>query len=84
MNGVIGMAELLRDTPLNHNQSHYLDVIHRSGETLLAIINDILDYSKIEAGKMDLEVASFNLEDLIDDCTTIWRHSQQTCYRTGG
>ncbi|TQV69618.1 response regulator [Exilibacterium tricleocarpae] len=72
MNGVIGMVELLRDTPLNETQQHYLDVIHRSGETLLDIINDILDYSKIEAGKMELEQASFNLEDLIEDCTQLF------------
>jgi len=72
MNGVIGMVELLRDTHLNESQQHYLDVIHRSGETLLDIINDILDYSKIEAGKMDLESATFNLEDLIEDCTQLF------------
>ena len=72
MNGVIGMVELLRDTPLNDNQQHYLDVIHRSGETLLDIINDILDYSKIEAGKMTLEAVEFNLEDLIEDCTQLF------------
>ena len=72
MNGVIGMVELLRDTDLNESQQHYLNVIHRSGETLLDIINDILDYSKIEAGKMDLESATFNLEDLIEDCTQLF------------
>lgn len=72
MNGVIGMVELLRDTPLSGNQQHYLDVIHRSGETLLDIINDILDYSKIEAGKMQLESAPFNLEDLIEDCVQLF------------
>lgn len=72
MNGVIGMLEMLRDTPLNENQKHYLDVIHRSGETLLDIINDILDYSKIEAGKMQLEVAVFNLEDLVEDCVQLF------------
>jgi signal transduction histidine kinase/CheY-like chemotaxis protein len=72
MNGVIGMVELLRDTPLNDNQQHYLDVIHRSGETLLTIINDILDYSKIEAGKMELESVVFNLEELIEDCVQLF------------
>jgi signal transduction histidine kinase/CheY-like chemotaxis protein len=72
MNGVIGMLEMLRDTPLNENQKHYIDVIHRSGETLLEIINDILDYSKIEAGKMQLEVAMFNLDDLIEDCLQLF------------
>jgi signal transduction histidine kinase/CheY-like chemotaxis protein len=72
MNGVIGMLEMLRDTPLNDNQKHYIDVIHRSGETLLEIINDILDYSKIEAGKMQLEVAIFDLEDLLEDCIQLF------------
>jgi len=72
MNGVIGMLDILRDTPLNESQQHYLDVIHRSGETLLDIINDILDYSKIEAGKMELEMVSFDLEDLIDDCLQLF------------
>jgi signal transduction histidine kinase/CheY-like chemotaxis protein len=72
MNGVIGMLEMLRDTPLNENQKHYIDVIHRSGETLLEIINDILDYSKIEAGKMQLERAVFNLDDLIEDCLQLF------------
>jgi signal transduction histidine kinase/DNA-binding response OmpR family regulator len=72
MNGVIGMVELLRDTNLNDKQQHYLDVIHRSGETLITIINDILDYSKIEAGKMDLESTRFNLEELIEDCIQLF------------
>ncbi len=72
MNGVIGMLDMLRDTPLNDNQRHYLDVIHRSGETLLDIINDILDYSKIEAGKMQLEMAAFDLEDLVEDCLQLF------------
>lgn len=72
MNGVIGMLEMLRDTPLNENQKHYIDVIHRSGETLLEIINDILDYSKIEAGKMQLEEMVFNVDDLIEDCLQLF------------
>ena len=55
MNGVIGMVELLQDTDLTDTQKNYLDIIYRSGETLIEIINDILDYSKIEAGKMTLE-----------------------------
>lgn len=72
MNGVIGMVELLRDTDLNSKQQHYLDIIHRSGETLITIINDVLDYSKIEAGKMDLERTCFNLEELIEDCIQLF------------
>jgi signal transduction histidine kinase/CheY-like chemotaxis protein len=72
MNGVIGMLEMLRDTPLDENQKHYIDVIHRSGETLLSIINDILDYSKIEAGKMQLEDTSFDLNELVENCIQLF------------
>lgn len=68
LNGVVGMVEMLRDTPLNSNQKHYLDVLYRSGESLLEIINDILDYSKIESGRMLLEKINFDLEELIDNC----------------
>ncbi len=67
LNGVVGMVEMLRDTPLNSNQQHYLDVLFRSGESLLEIINDILDYSKIESGRMLLEKISFDLEELIEN-----------------
>jgi signal transduction histidine kinase/ActR/RegA family two-component response regulator len=55
MNGVIGMAKLLRHTDLTKEQNEFVDAINQSGEMLLAIINDILDYSKIEAGKVTLE-----------------------------
>ncbi len=55
MNGVIGMAQILRDTPLNSEQRECVGAIQTSGETLLSIINDILDYSKIEAGRLELE-----------------------------
>lgn len=72
MNGVIGMLEMLRDTPLDDNQKHYIDVIHRSGETLLTIINDILDYSKIEAGKMRLEETIFELDELVEGCVQLF------------
>ena len=68
MNGVIGMVEMLKDTPLNDVQQRYLGVIYSSGESLLGIINDILDYSKIEAGRMSLENIDFDLEQIINDC----------------
>ncbi len=62
MNGVVGMAELLGDTGLNEEQQLYVDTIRNSGEALLVIINDVLDYSKIEAKKLQLHPEPFDLE----------------------
>ncbi len=72
MNGVIGMTALLRDTPLNGTQAEYVRTIESSGESLLAIINDILDYSKIEAGRIELEIAPFNLRECVDDTVDLF------------
>jgi hypothetical protein len=68
MNGVLGMTELLRETELTSQQQHYLDTICTSGMTLLTIIDDLLDYSKLEAGKLSIENIGFNLHRLIDQC----------------
>lgn len=73
MNGVLGMADLLHDTQLNKTQRHYVDVIQTSGRSLLNVINDVLDYSKIEAGKMDLDKEPFNLQEVIDNALSIFR-----------
>lgn len=67
MNGVLGTARLLKDTGLNSLQSGYADIINRSGKNLLAILNDVLDYSKIEAGHLEIRVASFNLHQMVED-----------------
>ena len=67
MNGVLGTARLLKDTGLNPLQSGYADIINRSGKNLLAILNDVLDYSKIEAGHLEIRVASFNLRQMVED-----------------
>ncbi|MBL3617389.1 MAG: response regulator [gamma proteobacterium endosymbiont of Lamellibrachia anaximandri] len=67
MNGVLGMTELLKDTALNNEQQEFLGIIHQSGNSLLKIINDILDYSKAEAGKIEFELISFDLERAIHD-----------------
>lgn len=65
MNGVIGMIDLLGETPLNVEQKDYVLTIKRSSETLLNILNDILDLSKIEAGKMELHEAPIATEELL-------------------
>jgi PAS domain S-box-containing protein len=67
MNAVIGMTELLLDTPLTSTQHEYLVMVRDSGEALLAVINDILDFSKIEAGRFDLEMAPFDLKECLGD-----------------
>jgi PAS domain S-box-containing protein len=66
LNGVIGMADLLLETPLNELQKKYAKIISDSGGGLLTIINDILDFSKIEAGKMALEILDFKLPQIIE------------------
>jgi PAS domain S-box-containing protein len=66
MNGVIGMVDLLCDTPLDEDQRDYLQTIRKSSETLLHILNDILDLAKIEAGKMVLHPSDILLEDVFD------------------
>ena len=65
MNGVIGMASILLDSPLSSEQRKFAEAISSSGETLLSLINDILDLSKIEAGKFDLEIVDFDLAALL-------------------
>jgi signal transduction histidine kinase/ligand-binding sensor domain-containing protein/DNA-binding response OmpR family regulator len=67
MNGVIGMTGLLLDTKLDEEQHEYTETIRKSGEALLGIINDILDYSKIEAGKLELEKIPFNPRVAVED-----------------
>ena len=66
MNAIMGMANLLLDTPLNKTQKKYLENIHFSSDNLLVIINDILDFSKIEAGKVTFEEKEFNLHELLN------------------
>lgn len=67
LNGVIGIIDLLLDTPLNNDQRMLADVARSSGETLLSLINDVLDLSKIESGKFTIERTDFDLRALMED-----------------
>ncbi|WP_278401620.1 hybrid sensor histidine kinase/response regulator [Stutzerimonas kunmingensis] len=67
LNGVLGMLQLLRETPLDRSQQFYLDTISSSGNSLMAVINDILDYARIGSGKLSLEDIDFDLEILISE-----------------
>jgi PAS domain S-box-containing protein len=65
MNGVIGMAQILAETTLDSNQREYVDIIRGSARALLSLINDVLDLSKIEADRLELEHVEFDLRDVI-------------------
>ncbi len=67
LNGIVGMATLLRDTTLDTEQRDYVETILSSSETLLAIINDVLDFSRIEAGTLELEYAPFHLRQCVEE-----------------
>ena len=67
MNGVIGMTNLLLGTRLDAAQRDYVETIRHSGEALLALINDVLDFSRIESGKLELERVPFDLRTMIDE-----------------
>ena len=71
MNGVIGMASLMLDTDLTSQQRCFMDTIRSSGEALMTVINDILDLSKIEAGRLALEQTPFDLSTLLDEATEL-------------
>jgi signal transduction histidine kinase/CheY-like chemotaxis protein len=71
MNGVLGCANLLLETPLNAEQREFAQTVQRSGASLLTIINDVLDYSKIEAGRMSVEQIDFDLRSVCDEVRKI-------------
>ncbi|HAL82209.1 MAG TPA: hypothetical protein DCO83_08215 [Mucilaginibacter sp.] len=72
MNGVIGMAALLSDTSLTDEQQEYAETIRTCGDALLSVINDVLDFSKIESGSMELEERDFDLRDCVEGVLDIF------------
>lgn len=73
MNGILGMADLLNDGPLTEPQREFTRIIRSSGEALLRIIDEILDYSKIEAGRMQLEILPVPLRPLVEEAAALLR-----------
>lgn len=74
MNGVLGMIQLLRESEVDAEQREYLDIAHTSAQGLLAILNDILDLSKIEAGMMEVHAMPFSLAHVITECVRTLGH----------
>ncbi len=74
LNGVLGMIELVTEEPLSPRQIDYLQTARQSTEDLLTVINDILDYSHIDRGTLELENREFDLQRLITNCTASYRH----------
>ncbi len=73
LNGVLGMSQLLRSTDLCERQKDHLNVIVESGEILLGLLNDVLDFCKIEENQLELESTHFDLNSILQKCDRLWR-----------
>ena len=74
LNAVIGTATLLEHTPLNEDQLELLRLLKRSGDSLLTVVNDVLDFTKIEAGRIELDERPFNLQDAVRESVSLVEH----------
>ncbi len=80
MNGVLGMTELLLGTELTTEQRGFADIVLQSGNSLLSTLNDVLDFSKMEAGRLDLESIEFDLWDTVEEITRLFaEHAHRKC-----
>lgn len=77
MNAILGMIELLDDRNLGSVQSNYLNTLKNSGDLLMRIVNDILDLSKMEEGKLKLDSKPFNLREVVKQCLTVYTHASE-------
>ena len=73
INGIIGFSRLLRETPLTHDQLGHVETIQRCGQTLETLVSDILDLSKIEAGRLEIIAGPFSLRDCVDDIVRLFQ-----------
>ncbi|MNB67397.1 Aerobic respiration control sensor protein ArcB [compost metagenome] len=72
MNGVVGMIDLLMETPLSGEQKEYTEIIRKSADTLVTVINDILDFTKMESGKMEMEYGLFELRSCVQEVFSLF------------
>ena len=75
MNGVLGMAEVLEESQLTVEQQQLVNTVKSSAEALLTVINDVLDFSKIESGKLELELRDFDLRETVEDSLELLSHT---------
>lgn len=77
LNGIMGTVDMLRDSGLDESQKHHLHIIEQSSNSLLELIDDVLDYARIEAGKMPIEQQRFELDRLVGECVDLFSHRAQ-------